>query len=86
MATRYILRRTDHTILCDGEGMLASQVVVHLNAMAQQVIALQIANAKLTKACEHIIQEAQRDCIDECEWSEGEKLAHAAIDKAQGND
>ena len=82
MATRYILRRTDHTILCDGEGMLASQVVVHLNAMAQQVTALQVANAKLTKACERIMQETHRDCIDESEWSEGEKMAFAAIAKA----
>ena len=50
MTTRYVLRRTDHTILCNGEGMLASQAVEHLNSMAQQITALQVAHAKLISA------------------------------------
>ena len=36
----------------------------------------------LLAACQQIMQETLRDCIDEVEWSEGERMAHAAIAKA----
>lgn len=54
-----------------------------------RIAELTIANAlliaaapELLAACERILQEAQRDCIDESEWSEGEHMARAAIAKA----
>jgi hypothetical protein len=41
------------------------------------------ATPDLLAACERIVQEAQRDCLFEEEWSDGERLARAAILKAR---
>lgn len=42
------------------------------------------AAPELLAACERIIQEAERDCIDDSEWSDGERMARSAIAKARG--
>ncbi len=69
MAERYTLRRKDHTVMFDGDGMLLSQVVVHLNAQAAQISACAVNRAQLAAVCESIFAaiDAETSSYDEYE-------------------
>jgi hypothetical protein len=74
----------------DGAEMSEQETAARLNALEEtiQALRLQLAAAHehvgaLVAACERIAQEAERDCIHECEWSEGEHMAHAALSPAR---
>ena len=51
---------------------------------AELIVRAVNAHDALVAACERIVQEAARDCLSDDEWSEGEKMARAALAKARG--